>query len=182
MNQFPTLKKQIQFLIIVTLILFIVSAVNLVTANSLNNFGLIPRELHTLPAIFIAPWLHGSAAHLLTNLIPLLLFMWLTMQWPKSRFWLVTLTICVVGGMGVWLFGRTALHIGASGMVYGYFGFLILAGFRSRQLRYIAISVLVALLYGGMLMGILPSRAFISFEYHLFGFFGGLLAAWAWAK
>ncbi len=182
MKPFTTLKKQIQFLIIVTLILFIIAAINLLTANSLNQFGLIPREGTSLLSIFIAPWLHGSAAHLLTNLVPLLLFMWLTMQWPRSHFWLVTLAICIIGGLGVWLFGRSAIHIGASGMVYGYFGFLLLAGYRSGQLRYIAISVFVALLYGGMLIGILPAKAFISFEYHLFGFIGGIFAAWAWAK
>jgi len=82
----------------------------------------------------------------------------------------------------VWLFGRGAIHIGASGMVYGYFGFLVLAGFKSKKIKYLVISVLVAALYGGMLVGILPTSKFISFEYHLFGFIGGLIAAWYWAR
>ena len=178
----PLLKKQIRFLVALAALLIVIQVVNLLTGNGLNQFGLIPRELHTLPFIFTAPFLHGSPTHLMANLLPLTLFAWLTMQWGNRTFWLTTLTLFVVGGIGVWLFGRHAAHIGASGMVYGYFGFLLLAGFRSKRIPYLIISVLVALLYGGMLFGILPTKAFVSFEYHLFGFIGGLIAAWAWVK
>ena len=176
------LKRQFRFIAIVALVLIVLEAINVLTANSLNIFGVIPRELHSLPFIFTAPFLHGSPSHLITNLVPLLLFMWLIMQWGNKTFWLTTLTVFLVGGLGVWLFGRSAIHIGASGIVYGYFGFLLLAGFRSKQIHYLVISVLVALLYGGMLFGIFPTKAFVSFEYHLFGFIGGLIAAWYWVK
>lgn len=178
----PQLKKQLRFLAIIAGVLILIEALNLLTGNSLNQFGVIPRALPYLPYIFIAPFLHGSASHLITNLVPLMLFMWLTMQWGNRTFWLTTLTILLTGGLGVWIFGRSAIHIGASGMVYGYFGFLLLAGFMSRKVPYLVISVLVAIMYGGMLFGILPTKAFISFEYHLFGFIGGLIAARAWVK
>ncbi|MBU2979184.1 rhomboid family intramembrane serine protease [Alteromonas sp. C1M14] len=179
MSQF---KNQIKLLAAIAGLLIIIEVINVLTANSLNQFGVLPRALPYLPYIFTAPLLHGSVGHLTANLVPLLLFMWLSLQWGNRTFWLTTLTICIIGGLGVWLFGRSAMHIGASGMVYGYFGFLLLAGFRTRRAPYIVISVLVAILYGGMLFGILPTRAFVSFEYHFFGFVGGLIAAWAWVK
>lgn len=176
------IKNQLKLLAVIAAILIIIEVINLLTANSLNQFGVLPRALPYLPYIFTAPFLHGSAGHLMTNLVPLLLFIWLSLQWGNRTFWLTTLSICLIGGIGVWLFGRSAIHIGASGMVYGYFGFLLLAGFRTGRAPYIIISVLVAILYGGMLFGILPTRSFVSFEYHLFGFIGGLIAAWAWVK
>lgn len=182
MSQFPELKKQLRFLAAIATMLLIVQLINSFTGNALNHYGVLPRETQFLANIFFAPWLHGTPAHLLTNLLPLLLFIWLTLQWGNRRFIYITLTICLIGGFGVWLFGRSAIHIGASGMVYGYFGFLLLGGFRSGKIPFMIISVLVTILYGGMLFGLLPSQAFVSFEYHLFGFIGGLIAAWTWGR
>jgi len=177
-----SMSLQVRILLTVGALLILLEVVNLFTANSLNQFGVMPRELSSLPYIFIAPFLHGTPSHLMANLFPLLLFMWLTMQWGTRTFWLTTGCALLIGGLGVWLVGRNAVHIGASGMVYGYFGFLMLAGFKSRKIRYLLISLLVAGLYGGMLVGVLPTSRFISFEYHLFGFLGGLIAAWHWAR
>lgn len=182
MTRIAPLSQQIKLLAVVAGLLLAIESVNLFTGNSLNAFGVLPRHLDHLAFIFTAPFLHGTPAHLMTNLVPLLLFMWLCLQWGNRAFWLTTITIMLIGGVGVWVFGRTAVHIGASGMVYGYFGFLVLAGFRSKKTPYMIISILVALLYGGMIVGVLPTRGFISFEYHLFGFIGGLVAAWAWGR
>lgn len=182
MNKTMTLKMQLRVLGSVAVLLIAIEFINMLTANSLNQFGLLPRSVGHLPGIVVAPLLHGSVVHLFANLPVLLLFMWLTMQWGNRRFFLATLTIVILSGLCVWLFGRFAMHIGASGVVYGYFGFLVLAGFRSKKLTLAAISILVALLYGGMLVGVLPASKYISFEYHLFGFISGLIAAWAWGK
>ncbi len=176
------LSFQIRILLTLGALLIVIEAANLLSGNSLNQFGVVPRSLEHIPYIFTAPFLHGTPAHLMANILPLLLFMWLTMQWGKRTFVLTTLSALIIGGLGVWLFGRSATHIGASGMVYGYFGFLVLAGFRSNKFRYLVISLVVAALYGGMLIGVLPTSKFISFEYHLFGFIGGLFAAWYWAR
>lgn len=182
MKVIATMKQQLTVLGAVAGILLLLEVINVVTGNWLNQFGLLPRHLYSLLFIFTAPWLHATPAHLLTNLLPLLLFMWLTMQWGARLFYKVTLMIMVVSGIGVWLFARGAIHIGASGMLYGYFGFLLLAGFTSGRFRYLLISVIVIALYGGMLVGVLPTQRFISFEYHLFGFLAGLLSAWTWAR
>ena len=108
--------------------------------------------------------------------------MWLSMQWGKFTFIKSTLLIWLGAGLCVWLLGRNAMHIGASGIVYGYLGFLILGGFYSKKLHLLIISVVIAVLYGGMIFGVLPLQRFVSFEYHLFGFLMGLLSAHLWAK
>ena len=176
------LSLQLRTLLAISVILILLEIMNVFTGNSLNQFGVVPRSLAHLPYIFSAPFLHSTPSHLIANLFPLLLFMWLTMQWGKRTFLITTFSTLIIGGLGVWIFGRHAVHIGASGMVYGYFGFLVLAGFKSKKVKYLIISLLVAALYGGMLIGIFPTSRFISFEYHLFGFLGGLFAAWHWAR
>ncbi|GGW86764.1 rhomboid family intramembrane serine protease [Alteromonas halophila] len=182
MKAIATVKQQLSFLGIVAGILLVLEVINLFTGNYLNQYGLVPRHLHALGFMFTAPWLHSSPTHLIANLLPLVLFMWLTMQWGNKVFVKVSLTVMVLSGIGVWLFARSAVHIGASGMLYGYFGFLLLAGFTSGRVRYLLISIVVIALYGGMLVGVLPTQRFISFEYHLFGFLAGLLSAWTWAR
>ena len=176
------LSLQLRVLLAVSVTLIALEIINVFTGNRLNQFGVIPRSVAHLPYIFSAPFLHSTPSHLMANLFPLLLFMWLTMQWGKRTFILTTFSALIIGGLGVWIFGRHAMHIGASGMVYGYFGFLVLAGFKSNRVKYLIISLLVAALYGGMLIGLFPTSRFISFEYHLFGFLGGLFAAWHWAR
>ncbi|TAP39780.1 rhomboid family intramembrane serine protease [Alteromonas sp. KUL49] len=174
--------SQIKTLCFIAALLILIELINVFTGRLLSQFGVIPRHLTHLPGIFAAPFLHGTPAHLMANLFPLLLFMWLSMQWGKRTFIITTFAIIILSGLAVWLFARGAIHIGASGLVYGYFGFLVLAGFRSKKIRYLVISVIVAIVYGGMLVGILPLSPYISFEYHLFGFISGLVAAWYWAK
>ena len=174
------LKQQATFLIVVTVILIAIEVINLFTGRMLGQFGVVPRYVGNLAYIFTAPFIHGSPAHLASNLIPLLIFMWLTLQWGTRTFVMVTLVTMAAGGLGVWLFGRHAVHIGASGMVYGYFGFLVLAGFMSKRITYMLVSVIIALTYGSMVFGVLPGRPFVSFEYHLFGMLSGLACAKVW--
>lgn len=90
------------------------------------------------------------------------------------------LSVLFIGGLGVWLFGRSVMYIGVSGMVYGYFGFFVLVGFRSNKVWYLFILLVVVVLYGGMLVGVFFIFKFIFFEYYLFGFIGGLFVVWYW--
>jgi membrane associated rhomboid family serine protease len=80
------------------------------------------------------------------------------------------------------MFGRTAIHVGASGLIYGYFGYLLLAGWLSRELKLILISLFIGVGYGGLVFGILPSNPYISWEGHLFGFVSGLGCALIWGR
>lgn len=174
-------KQELKLVGIVIGVVTLVEFINLITQGWLNQFGLVPREVHQLLGIFFSPFLHGSVAHYLSNILPLAVFSLLLLQYGKKAYFITTLWLIVSSGILVWLFGRTAYHIGASGLIYGYFGFLILAGFMAKQLKLIVISVAVAFVYGGLVWGVFPNpQRFVSWEYHLFGFLAGLVAARYW--
>ncbi|MBT0585707.1 rhomboid family intramembrane serine protease [Alteromonas oceanisediminis] len=181
MNWQP-IKAQWRWLVGITLVLVILEMINLLTGRALNSFGLIPRQMHSLPMMFSSPFLHGSPQHLFANLTVLWLFVALMGFQGQRRFVWITLWLILFTGTMVWLFGRFAVHVGASGLIYGYFGFLVLAGWRSKRKRMLLISLAIALVYGTMIFGALPQAGFVSWESHFFGFIGGLIAAWYWAK
>jgi membrane associated rhomboid family serine protease len=124
-----------------------------------------------------APFLHGGFPHLIANTVPFITLGWLIMLRETREFFPVTAVIMIVGGLGVWLFGAPAYHIGASGLIFGYLGFLLLRGYFERSIVSVGIAILVFVLYGGVLWGVLPSYPGISWESHLFGFIGGVIAA-----
>lgn len=143
----------------------------------LNLYGIRPRTLIGLRGILFAPFLHGGIGHLIANTIPFLVLGWFVMLREISDFFVVSVITILVSGFGVWLFGSPSIHIGASGLIFGYFGFLLLRGYFERSFSSIAFSLIVGLLYGGLIWGVLPIRYGISWEGHLFGFLGGVLAA-----
>ncbi|TRV41644.1 MAG: rhomboid family intramembrane serine protease [Microcystis panniformis Mp_MB_F_20051200_S9] len=146
--------------------------------GSLNYFGIIPHQVIGLRGILFAPFLHGDFPHLIANTVPFLILGWLVMLQETSDFFIVTGLTMLVGGLGVWLFAAPgSIHIGASILIFGYLGFLLLRGYFQRNIPSILLSILVFLLYGGTIWGVLPSRPGISWQGHLFGFLGGVLAA-----
>ncbi|NET59509.1 MAG: rhomboid family intramembrane serine protease [Symploca sp. SIO2E6] len=149
----------------------------LVFRQGLNIYGIIPREIIGLRGILFAPFLHGGFAHLISNTIPFLILGWFVMLPGTSKFFIVTPIIMLVSGIGVWLFGSSGVHIGASGVVFGYLGFLLARGFFERNFPSILLSLVVGSLYGGLIWGVLPTQSGVSWEGHLFGFVGGVLAA-----
>lgn len=149
-----------------------------VLGSALNRYGIRPRNLSGLRGILFAPFLHGGLGHLMANTIPFLVLGWFVMLREISDFFLVSLITIVASGLGVWLFGSAnSIHIGASGLIFGYFGFLLSRGYFERSATGIAFSLLVGVLYGSLIWGVLPIRSGISWEGHLFGFLGGVLAA-----
>lgn len=159
-----------------------IEIINLFTGRMLSQLGTIPRYVPGLKGIFLGPFVHGSLQHYFSNIIPLCIFSYLLLQYGLKRYLQVTLWIMLMTGLLVWLFARPATHIGVSGVIYGYFGYLVLAGFLNGKVKLIIISMLVAFFYGGLIFGILPSSPFVSWESHLFGFIAGLAAAKLWAK
>jgi membrane associated rhomboid family serine protease len=147
--------------------------------GSLDIFGIIPHQVIGLRGILFAPFLHGDFPHLIANTVPFLILGWLVMLQETSDFFIVTGLTMLVGGLGVWLFAAPgSIHIGASILIFGYLGFLLLRGYFQRNIPSILLSILVFLLYGGTIWGVLPSsRPGISWQGHLFGFLGGVLAA-----
>jgi len=160
-------------------VLAVVHAVNAVLAYSLTSFGIVPRSIQGLAGIVAAPFLHGSWGHLLVNSVSLVLLGAFTMVRRRSDFWTVGAIGAFVSGLGTWLIGASgSVHVGASGVIFAYLGFLMARGWVERSAGAILLSVLVTWLFGGMVWGVLPTvGAGISWEAHLFGFLGGILAA-----
>ncbi len=140
-------------------------------------YGILPRNPMGLRGILFGPFLHGNFPHLIANTIPFLTLGWFIMLQETSDFLIVTVITAIVSGLGVWLFGSPGFHIGASGVIFGYLGFLLLRGYFERSFAAIFFSVVVAFFYGSLIAGVLPGQVGISWEGHLFGFIGGVLAA-----
>ncbi|MGV2828409.1 rhomboid family intramembrane serine protease [Myxosarcina sp. GI1(2024)] len=151
--------------------------------GSLDRYGIQPQEFIGLRGIIFAPFLHGGFGHLIANTIPFLVLGWLTMIQETSDFIIVSLISAVVGGLGVWLFApANSIHIGASILIYGYLGFLLFRGYFQKNIPSVILSIIVFFVYGGYVWGVLPSQMGISWQGHLFGFIGGVIAARAIAK
>ena len=157
---------------------WVVFAVNTLLAGSLNVFGIIPRTQVGLRGILFAPFLHGNLEHLLANTVSFATLGWLVMLRDRRHFLPVTLYALIAAGLVTWVLGSPgSVHIGASGVIFGYLGFLLLAGFYARSVASIAISLLVGVLWGGLVLGVLPGAEGVSWQGHLGGFLGGVLAA-----
>lgn len=144
----------------------------------LNAYGVRPRSIQGLEGIIFMPFLHGSFAHLAANTLPFVTFGWLIMLRETSDFFIVSAVTVLVSGLGVWLTGApNSVHIGASGLIFGYFGFLLLRGYFERSFTSILVSLIVGLVYGSLIWGVLPQQPGVSWQGHLFGFVGGVLAA-----
>ncbi|MBW4551557.1 MAG: rhomboid family intramembrane serine protease [Aphanocapsa sp. GSE-SYN-MK-11-07L] len=146
--------------------------------NTLESFGIIPRNLIGLRGIIFAPFLHANFAHLMANTLPFLGLGWLVMIRRISDFFTVSLITMLVSGLGVWLFaGANTLTVGASGVIFGYLGYLLTRGWFERKLGSIIFSLIVFLVYGGLVWGVLPQVPGVSWQGHLFGLLGGVLSA-----
>jgi membrane associated rhomboid family serine protease len=150
----------------------------MVFRGGLNRYGVLPRTLIGLRGIVFMPFLHGGLAHLLANTGPFLVLGWLVMVRRTADFVFVTVVVMVVSGLGVWLVGPShSITIGASGLIFGYFGFLLLRVYFDRQAMSFLLAVVVFFLYGTILWGVLPQMPGVSWQAHLFGFVGGVFAA-----
>jgi membrane associated rhomboid family serine protease len=140
--------------------------------------GIIPHDIDGLDGIVVAPFLHTSFAHVTVNAAPLILLGTFVLAGGVRRFLVATVIIAVVSGVGTWLTGDPGtVVVGASGVIFGYLGALLTRGVVERSWWNIAVGLLIALLYGWQLVALLPTDARVSWQAHLFGFVGGILAA-----
>ncbi|MFL6205758.1 MAG: rhomboid family intramembrane serine protease [Acidimicrobiales bacterium] len=146
--------------------------------GDLDRYGIVPREVSGLDGILWFPFLHGGFGHLIANTLPFLLLGSVIALGSVQRFAYVTVVTTLVCGIGTWLTGPAhTVHIGSSGIVFGYVTYLLSRGVFARHLGYLLGGVLVFFVYGGALWGLLP-RPGVSWQGHLFGALGGILAAW----
>jgi membrane associated rhomboid family serine protease len=164
------------------LLLWIIKVAEVSFGFSLIKYGLLPRHLSGLIGIVTYPLIHENFSHLISNSIPLLfLGLGLFYFYPESAL-RVFLLIYFVPGILIWLFARTAYHIGASGLVYGLVTFFFFSGIIRRDNRSIALALVVTFLYGGLVWGVLPIYKTISWEGHLFGSLTGIVSAFIFRK
>jgi membrane associated rhomboid family serine protease len=145
----------------------------------LNRHGVVPRTLGGLQGILFAPWLHASMMHLIANTGGLLILGWLC-TWPRiANFWQATIGAMLGAGLCAWLLGAPyTVHIGASGLVFGYAGYLVARGYYTRHVLAMLVALFVAASYGlTMLFGVMPIYLGVSWQSHLGGALGGILAA-----
>ncbi len=150
-----------------------------IVSHRLDRYGVQPRSIVGLRGIPFAPFLHVGWQHLIGNTVPFVILGVLIALSGIARFAKANLIIGLCSGLGMWLFGATgSVHLGASGMVFGYLGYLLSRGFFDRRFGQIVLGAIVGVVYGGLLWGVLPTNTGVSWQGHLFGFLGGVGAAW----
>jgi len=160
-----------------TAVLWLVKLVEVLFGLDLGHLGVYPRTLHGLAGIVFAPLIHGSLLHLFSNTLPVLILgTALLYGYPRSA--RVVIPVVYFGtGIAVWLFARSAWHIGASGLTFGVMFFILTIGILRWDTRSIALAMVVFLLYGGMIWGVVPGDPSVSFESHLAGAVLGVILA-----
>lgn len=156
--------------------IWLVFAAQIILLGDMRDFGIRPGEISGLIGLVTAPFIHVSLGHILSNSLPLIV-LGTFVNLNGRNFWGVTIFVALVGGGLTWLLGRPLAHVGASGLVFGYFGYLLMRGLRERSLTAIGLALLTLMLYGGLIWGVFPSfiRRY-SWEGHLFGLVAGALA------
>ena len=149
-------------------------------SGGLDQFGVHPRSLMGLAGVLFAPFLHANWAHLIGNTFAFIPLAFLASSRRVLDVWVVSVVGAASAGLGAWLFGDpNSVHVGASGVIFAYLGFLLGRGVFERSVGSVLLSLFVTFFFGGMLTGVLPvlAGAGISWESHLFGFLGGLLVS-----
>lgn len=172
------LKEALQIPLIIIILFWAVYLIDWIFNLNLNQHGIYPRKVNYLTGIVFSPFLHGSFGHLVSNSIPFFILGTVLIYFYKKTWLKVMLIVYIVTGTGVWLIARPAIHIGASGLVYGFVGFLFFSGIFRKNIKSLLISIAIVLLYGGLIFGIFPGQQGISWESHLIGAIAGGLCAY----
>jgi membrane associated rhomboid family serine protease len=159
--------------------LWILEFFDQLSGNELDQFGIHAREIDGMPEIFTAPFLHAGWDHLISNSLPFYILGFLVLLSGLARWLTSSLIIIVISGMTAWsLTPPHTIILGASGLIFGWLTYLLARGIWSRRPAQVVLAVIVLLLYGGLIWGVLPGTAGVSWQAHLGGAIGGVVAAW----
>ena len=157
---------------------WIIQIVNAVLfGNELGQFGIHPLDFNGIWGIFTAPLLHANFEHLIGNSVPGAVFCFLIGLSGRKAWWEVTIIVVLIAGVGTWLLGGPGTsHIGASGLIYGWLTYLIVRGIFNRSLIQFITGLVLGFAYSGLIWGVLPIYEGVSWQGHLFGAIGGVVA------
>ncbi|HJV13199.1 MAG TPA: rhomboid family intramembrane serine protease [Propionibacteriaceae bacterium] len=159
--------------------LWMLELLDQLSGNQLDQLGIQARDIDGMPEIFTAPFLHAGWDHLISNSLPFLILGFLVLLSGLARWFVSSLIIIIISGMTAWLMTpENTIILGASGLIFGWLTYLLARGVWSRRPAQVAVAVIVLLLYGGLIWGVLPGTAGVSWQAHLGGAVGGVLAAW----
>ena len=175
--------KRFTPILVLTAVCWLVFLANeLLWHGQLARYGIMPRHLSSLPGVLWAPFLHVSYQHLAANTVPLLILGAILCGRGKGEFAAVTAIGILLGGGLTWVLARSAVHVGASGLIFCYFGYLASLAFFRWSILTLLLSLVCIIGYGGMVRGVLPTSSGVSWEGHLLGLCSGIAAAWLNAK
>lgn len=162
-------------LLICVVVFFLIHAINALSSYRLNALGIYPRRAFGLPGILFCPFLHGNSAHLMVNMLMLTTLSVMILAHGYLFYIHLSIWIVLVSGLAIWLFARPGIHIGASALVMGYFGFLLTQGVLHPSLLSVFLLLVCLYYFSGLFTSLLPAGRTVSWEGHVFGFFAGVL-------
>lgn len=179
-----SIKGQIYLLLGILIVFYAIEVIDLLlrptTGIHIDNLGIQPRTLWGLIGIPLSPFLHKDFLHLMANTLPFFILGYLVLLSGRETFFNASAIIVLVGGFGVWIFGSSATHIGASGLIYGFLGFILVRAYLDKKLIWIVIAVVTGLFYSGLLFGLFNVfKDGTSWAGHFYGLVAGALAAYA---
>lgn len=170
--------SSLRYIIALVALMWSIKFIELATHSDFHHLGILPRSFTGMFGIITAPLIHGDFIHLLSNSLPLLVLGAIIFLMYRAVALDAVVSIYILSGILVWIFGRPAYHIGASGLVYGMFGFIFFVGLFLKQQKPMIVSAAIFFLYGGIFYGLFPHKIGVSWESHLFGMASGALFAW----
>lgn len=170
-------QNNFSILAIMLLVLWLIFFVSMLD-RKLLLLGIIPRHVYGIPGILFAPLLHYNFNHIFFNSIPLIVLSNFILINGLYYFLIVTLMITVLSGVAVWCFGKPAIHVGASGVITGYWGFLVSNIYQKGSLTTIILGIISIYYFAGLFLGIFPKDKGVSWESHFFGLLAGLATSY----
>ncbi|MDR3477772.1 MAG: rhomboid family intramembrane serine protease [Gammaproteobacteria bacterium] len=173
-----SLQKNISLILILIGSLYVIHFINWILGHRLNMLGIYPRRTWGLFGIAFSPFIHGHFNHLFFNSIPLFVLASFVLLNGLPTFYFVSVTIILLSGIATWAFGRRGFHIGASGVIMGYWGYLLINAYHQETALSIALAAVCIYYFGGLLFHLFPTEVKSSWEGHVFGFLAGVAAAY----